>query len=213
MQKISFENFLKTIDHRLRNDLFLIYQIILPEDADLVFEIQKSIDGSIEDIYNLDFEYTRVIRDIFNFINASFDDHIEQSPSKIINTEYGIMDVTRMDYDDFRGKPDWIFMEFIKGREDNIDLFATGIFDFIVKSIDNRPYSGYIYYPNSDTYIDYLDKINIKFSEADWKEACVIYSSLLTIFRICIHVHLKNSNLLSEELLKELGNFYGYITE
>jgi len=202
--QIIFRDYINAIDKQLRDKIFKIYKIEIPIAIDLGIELEKidEVESKIE--VN---EFIRVVIEIFDFTIHSFEEITQKEPAIILKTEYGLMNVTKMDYDDFREKPDWIFMEFMKNREDNVDLFGESVFEFLVNNINHRPFSGYIFYPNSDAYSDYKD---IGFSQEDWTEACGIYSSLLAMFKICIHLNLRNKNLLSSESLQELSDFYGY---
>ena len=195
----SYNGFLKTSTNMLKGYLTNNENYELSSTDKLISELEEG------DITNSMQEYFRFIEFLFDEINTGFRNVI-RNDDILINTSFGQINTTFINYDDSRDKLEWVFMEMFRCREDNIDLMPEQTYEFIINEIKNRPFTSFIYYPNSDAYENFEDP---DFSFDDWQLACQIYSSLVKLFKNIIFYHLKSLQLADVNKLDELKEYFG----
>ena len=195
----SYNGFLKTSTNMLKGYLTNNENYELSSTDKLISELEEG------DITNSMQEYFRFIEFLFDEINTGFRNVI-RNDDILINTSFGQINTTFINYDDSRDKLEWVFMEMFRCREDNIDLMPEQTYEFIINEIENRPFTSFIYYPNSDAYENFEDP---NFSFDDWQLACKIYNSLVKLFKNIIFYHLKSLQLADVNKLDELKEYFG----
>ena len=195
----SYNGFLKTSTNMLKGYLTNNENYELSSTDKLISELEEG------DITNSMQEYFRFIEFLFDEINTGFRNVI-RNDDILINTSFGQINTTFINYDDSRDKLEWVFMEMFRCREDNIDLMLEQTYEFIINEIKNRPFTTFIYYPNSDAYENFEDP---DFSFDDWQLACQIYNSLVKLFKNIIFYHLKSLQLADVNKLDELKDYFG----
>lgn len=195
----SYNGFLKTSTNMLKGYLTNNENYELSSTDKLISELEEG------DITNSMQEYFRFIEFLFDEINTGFRNVI-RNDDILINTSFGQINTTFINYDDSRDKLEWVFMEMFRCREDNIDLMPEQTYEFIINEIKNRPFTSFIYYPNSDAYENFEDP---DFSFDDWQLACQIYNSLVKLFKNIIFYHLKSLQLADVNKLDELKDYFG----
>jgi hypothetical protein len=196
---VSYEGYLKISSIMLGGYLRNIWNYEMPSADKLISDLEES-----DDISNSMHEYFRFIEFLYDEINTGFKSAIIND-DVFINTSHGQINVTFINLDDSRDKPDWVFMEAFRCREDNIDLMPEHTFEFIIGQIQDKPSASFIYYPNPDAYENFQDP---DFSIDDWGRACKIYNSILDLYKSLIYYHLKSLKLVDANKLNELKDHF-----
>ena len=116
----SYNGFLKTSTNMLKGYLTNNENYELSSTDKLISELEEG------DITNSMQEYFRFIEFLFDEINTGFRNVI-RNDDILINTSFGQINTTFINYDDSRDKLEWVFMEMFRCREDNIDLMPANL--------------------------------------------------------------------------------------